>query len=85
MPATSLETEKNGHHFPYRIPLYEIDIGQAVYHGNYFHFFELAREAFLRDLGRYTLATLVGQQRPRQVVRQALRAVDLVEQNDAGA
>jgi acyl-CoA thioester hydrolase len=41
----------HGHHFTYRIPLYEIDIGQAVYHGNYFHFFELAREAFLRDLG----------------------------------
>lgn len=41
----------HGHHFSYRIPLYEIDMGQAVYHGNYFHFFELAREACLRDLG----------------------------------
>jgi acyl-CoA thioester hydrolase len=51
MSATNLEPKKNGHHFSYRIPLYEIDIGQAVYHGNYFHFFELAREAFLRDLG----------------------------------
>lgn len=39
------------HHFPYRIPLYEVDMGQAVYHGNYLHFFELAREALLRDLG----------------------------------
>ncbi len=39
------------HHFSYRIPLFEIDMGQAVYHGNYFHFFELARENFLRDLG----------------------------------
>ncbi len=41
----------NGHRFSYRIPLYEIDMGQAVYHGNYFHLFELAREALLRDLG----------------------------------
>jgi acyl-CoA thioester hydrolase len=40
-----------GHRFSYRIPLYEVDMGQAVYHGNYFHFFELAREALLRDLG----------------------------------
>ncbi len=34
-----------------RIPLYEVDLGQGVYHGNYFHLFELAREAFLRDIG----------------------------------
>lgn len=34
-----------------RVPLYEVDVGQAVYHGNYYHLFELAREAFLRDLG----------------------------------
>ncbi len=26
-------------------------MGQAVYHGNYFHLFELAREQLLRDLG----------------------------------
>ncbi|MFP3867003.1 MAG: acyl-CoA thioesterase [Desulfobacteraceae bacterium] len=39
------------HRFVYRVPLYETDMGQAVYHGNYFHFFELAREACLRDLG----------------------------------
>jgi acyl-CoA thioester hydrolase len=26
-------------------------MGQGVYHGNYFHFFEMAREALLRDLG----------------------------------
>lgn len=51
MSAPDLAKKVNGHHFSYRIPLYEIDIGQAVYHGNYFHFFELAREAFLRDLG----------------------------------
>ncbi len=34
-----------------RVPLFEIDIGQAVYHGNYFHLFERARESFLRELG----------------------------------
>ena len=51
MPATDLKSKTNGHHFSYRVPLYEIDMGQAVYHGNYFHFFEIAREALLRDLG----------------------------------
>jgi acyl-CoA thioester hydrolase len=34
-----------------RVPLFEIDLGQAVYHGNYFHLFELGREDFLRSLG----------------------------------
>ncbi len=34
-----------------RVPLFEVDLGQAVYHGNYFHLFELGRESFLRDLG----------------------------------
>lgn len=34
-----------------RVPLFEVDLGQAVYHGNYFHLFELARESFLRDIG----------------------------------
>ena len=39
------------HRTPLRVPLYEVDLGQAVYHGNYFHLLELGREAFLRDLG----------------------------------
>jgi acyl-CoA thioester hydrolase len=34
-----------------RVPLYEVDLGQAVYHGNYFHLLELGRESFLRHLG----------------------------------
>ncbi len=34
-----------------RVPLFEVDLGQAVYHGNYYHLFELARETFLKDLG----------------------------------
>jgi len=39
------------HRFSLRVPLFEVDMGQAVYHGNYYHIFELGREAFLRDLG----------------------------------
>jgi len=34
-----------------RVPLFEVDLGQAVYHGNYFHFLELGREDFLRTIG----------------------------------
>ena len=34
-----------------RVPLFEVDLGGGVYHGNYFHLLELGREAFLKDLG----------------------------------
>ncbi len=34
-----------------RIPFFEVDMGQAVYHGNYYHLFELAREDMLRNTG----------------------------------
>ncbi|MFZ2444870.1 MAG: thioesterase family protein [Syntrophobacteraceae bacterium] len=34
-----------------RVPLFEVDLGQAVYHGNYFHLFETGREDFLRKIG----------------------------------
>ncbi|MHC1742689.1 MAG: acyl-CoA thioesterase [Syntrophobacteraceae bacterium] len=34
-----------------RVPLYEVDLGQAVYHGNYFHLLELGRELYLRSVG----------------------------------
>lgn len=34
-----------------RVPLFDVDLGQAVYHGNYFHLLELGREDFLRTLG----------------------------------
>jgi acyl-CoA thioester hydrolase len=44
-------TKEKTHKTSLRVPLYEVDIGQAVYHGNYYHLFELAREEFLRDLG----------------------------------
>ena len=34
-----------------RVPLYEVDLGQALYHGNYYHLFELGREDMLRKSG----------------------------------
>ncbi len=34
-----------------RVPLYEVDIGGGVYHGNYFHLFEIARDDFFRSIG----------------------------------
>ena len=34
-----------------RVPFFEVDMGQAVYHGNYYHFFDLGREDFLRKTG----------------------------------
>lgn len=39
------------HRFTCRVPLFEVDMGQAVYHGNYFHFFEAARAALLQEAG----------------------------------
>ncbi len=41
-----------------RVPLYEVDMGGGVYHGNYFHFFELGREAFFREIG-YSYSTII--------------------------
>jgi acyl-CoA thioester hydrolase len=34
-----------------RVPLFEVDIGQAVYHSNYYHFFELGRSELLKKIG----------------------------------
>lgn len=45
------ESYKAWHKTRLRVPLFEVDLGLAVYHGNYYHLFELGREAFLRDLG----------------------------------
>ncbi len=39
------------HFFRMKIPLYEVDVGGGVYHGNYYHLFELARESLLADIG----------------------------------
>ncbi len=44
-----------------RVPLYEVDLGQGVYHGNYFHLLETAREDFLRHLG-YPYRRFMGQE-----------------------
>ena len=48
---TNHESSLRWHRTSLRVPLFEVDLGQAVYHGNYFHLLELGREAFLRDLG----------------------------------
>ena len=67
-----------------RVPLFEVDLGQAVYHGNYYHLFELAREAFLRDLG-YPYKRFMEQQFHLTVAeasctyRQSLLYDDLIE------
>ena len=34
-----------------RVPFFEVDMGQALYHGNYFHLFELGREEMLKKIG----------------------------------
>lgn len=34
-----------------RVPLFEIDLGQAMYHGSYFHIFEIGRDDFFRTIG----------------------------------
>ncbi|HDL90652.1 MAG TPA: acyl-CoA thioesterase [Thermodesulforhabdus norvegica] len=41
---------KKYHEIVMRIPLFEVDLGQAVYHGSYFHLFEIARDSFFRSL-----------------------------------
>ena len=69
------------HRFVYRVPLYETDMGQAVYHGNYFHFFELAREAFLKDLG-FSYSELVAQKLHLAIVEAHCRYRQSVYYND---
>ena len=67
-----------------RVPLFEVDLGQAVYHGNYYHLFELGREAFLRDLG-YPYRRFMDQQLHLSIVeascsyRRPLLYDDLIE------
>jgi acyl-CoA thioester hydrolase len=50
-PSHRQETATRAHRTELRVPLFEVDLGQAVYHGNYFHLLELGREDFLRELG----------------------------------
>jgi acyl-CoA thioester hydrolase len=67
-----------------RVPLFEIDLGQAVYHGNYYHLFELGREDFLRSLG-YPYRQFMDQQLHLAIVeascsyRRPVRYDDLIE------
>lgn len=72
------------HRTEIRVPLFEVDLGKAVYHGNYFHLLELAREDFLRCLG-YPYRVFMEQQLHLTIVelscayRKALHYDDLVE------
>jgi acyl-CoA thioester hydrolase len=78
------EDRRRWHKTTLRVPLFEVDIGQAVYHGNYYHLFEVARETFLRDLG-YPYSRLMDQQLHLSVVeaacsyRRPLRYDDLID------
>lgn len=80
------EAVADWHKSRFRVPLFEVDLGQAVYHGNYFHIFELAREAFLRDMG-YPYRRFMDQELHLTVVettcsyRRPLRYDDLIEIN----
>jgi acyl-CoA thioester hydrolase len=78
------ESARNLYKTQLRVPLFEVDLGQAVYHGNYFHLFELGREAFLRDLG-YPYRRFMDQQLHLSIVeascsyRRPLHYDDLIE------
>jgi acyl-CoA thioester hydrolase len=78
------ESFKLWHKTPLRVPLFEVDLGLAVYHGNYYHLFELGREAFLRDLG-YPYRRFMDQQLHLSIVeascsyRRPLHYDDLIE------
>ncbi len=53
-----------------RIPLYEIDLGQALYHGNYYHLFEITRERFFREAG-FSYKKIMGMKRHLTLARAA--------------
>ena len=82
--ATTGQSPIAWHKTRLRIPLFEVDLGQAVYHGNYYHLFELGREDFLRDLG-YPYRRFMDQELHLTVVeatcsyRKSLRYDDLIE------
>ena len=82
--ATPSDAAPGKHRTELRVPLFEVDLGQAVYHGNYFHLFELARESFLRDLD-YPYRRFMDQQLHLTVVeavcayRKGLHYDDLIE------
>ncbi len=80
--ATSSPSLASGHRFCWQVPLYEIDMGQAVYHGNYYHFFEMAREALLREQG-FGYPELVAREMHLAVVEAHCRYRRPVRYNDA--
>lgn len=67
-----------------RVPLFEVDMGQAVYHGNYYHLFELAREDLLKKIG-FPYREFINRQLHLSIVeahckyRKALRYDDEIE------
>jgi len=86
---TRTGTQAAGAAIPYhitrlRVPFFEVDMGQAVYHGNYYHLFDLGREDFMRKIGfpyreflnRQLHLTIIGS---RCKYRQALRYDDEIE------
>jgi len=81
---TNDPSPKVWHKTQLRVPLFEIDLGQAVYHGNYYHLFELGREDFLRNLG-YPYRRFMDQQLHLTIVeascsyRRPVRYDDLIE------
>ncbi len=54
-----------------RVPLFEVDLGQGVYHGNYFHLLETGREDFLRTIG-FPYREFMGRQLHLAVVEAAV-------------
>jgi acyl-CoA thioester hydrolase len=76
------------HRTELRVPLFEVDLGQAVYHGNYFHLLELGREDFLRWLG-YPYRSFMDQELHLTIVelscayRKALHYDELIEIHSA--
>jgi acyl-CoA thioester hydrolase len=48
--------------FVTKIPFFEIDMGGGLYHGNYFHLFEQAREHWLEALG-HSYSWMIDQKR----------------------
>ena len=83
-PSRCLDAGAVTHRTELRVPLFEVDLGQAVYHGNYFHLFELGREDFLRQLG-YPYRRFMDQQLHLTIVelscayRKALRYDDVID------
>ena len=82
------ETATPYHRTELRVPLFEVDLGQAVYHGNYFHLLELGREDFLRWLG-YPYRSFMDRQLHLTIVelscayRKALRYDERIEIHSA--